>query len=147
MCLFFLLFLAACRAPEEGRWFRVRYVPDGDTVQLSGGTWVRYIGIDTPEMNYKRGRPEPYARQAMVFNRRLVEGKRIRLEFDTERRDRYGRLLAYVYLEDGTFVNAELIRRGCARILTIPPNVRYADRFQALEREAREAGRGLWSAP
>jgi micrococcal nuclease len=72
-----------------------------------------------------------------------VAGRHVRLVYDAERRDRYGRLLAYVY-RDSLFVNAELVRAGYARTLTIPPNVRFAPRFAQLAREAREHGRGLW---
>ncbi|MFA5005554.1 MAG: thermonuclease family protein, partial [Candidatus Omnitrophota bacterium] len=74
----------------------------------------------------------------------LVEGKKVKLEFDIERRDRYGRLLAYAYLEDGTFVNAEIIRQGYASLMTYPPNVKYADMFLKLYQEARVNKRGLW---
>lgn len=122
----------------------VQRVVDGDTVVLTNHEPVRYIGMDTPELHHP-GKPiQPYAREAKEFNRHLVEGKPVRLEFDVERHDKYRRLLAYVYLEDGTFVNAELVRQGYARILTIPPNVKYADLFLKYQREAREAGRGLW---
>lgn len=126
------------------RWEFVRRVLDGDTVLLASGERVRYIGVDTPEM-HRRGKPvEPYAREAKEFNRRLVEGKWVRLELDLEQRDRYGRLLAYVYLEGGTFVNAELLRYGYARLMTIPPNVKHGELFSRLQKEAREAKRGLW---
>ena len=117
---------------------------DGDTVVLVGGERVRYIGIDTPELHHPKKPVERYAREAKEFNRRLVEGKKIRLETDVERRDKYGRLLAYVFLEDGRFVNAELIKEGYAQLLTIPPNVRYVDLFTGLQKQARENKRGLW---
>lgn len=117
-------------------------VIDGDTIELADGEHVRYIGMDTPEM-----RPvEAYAKAATEANRELVEGKTVRLVLDVEKRDRYGRLLAYVYV-DGTFVNAELVRRGLAQVATYPPNVRHQDHFLKLQRQAREAGRGLWSDP
>lgn len=88
-----------------------------------------------------------YGARASAFNERLVGGARVRLVRDVEERDRFGRLLAYVYREpDGLFVNAELARRGYARPLRIAPDVRHAERFAALAREARSAGRGLWSA-
>jgi micrococcal nuclease len=122
----------------------VERVVDGDTVVLAGGERLRYIGVDTPELHHPRKPVERYAREAKEFNRRLVEGKKVRLEWDAQRRDRYQRLLAYVFLEDGTFVNAELIRQGYAHVLTIPPNVKYADQFVRLQTEAREAKRGLW---
>ncbi len=115
-------------------------VIDGDTIELLDGERVRYIGMDTPEM-----RPvEAWAKAATEANRELVEEQMVRLVLDVEERDRYGRLLAYVYVDD-TFVNAELVRRGLAQVSTYPPNVRHEDHFLKLQREAREAGRGLWS--
>ena len=123
----------------------VQRVVDGDTAVLAGGERVRYIGIDTPELHHPTKPVQPYAREAKEFNKRMVEGKRVRLEYDVQRRDRYNRLLAYVYLEDGTFVNAELVRQGYAQLLTIPPNVKHADLFVQLQKEARAAGRGLWA--
>ena len=117
---------------------------DGDTVLLADGERVRYIGMDTPELHHPRKPVQPYAREAWEFNRKLVEGRKVRLEFDVERRDRYGRLLAYVFLEDGRFVNAELVKEGYAQLLTIPPNVKYVDLFVGLQRQAREAKKGLW---
>jgi micrococcal nuclease len=126
----------------------VTRVVDGDTVevQLDGDEEdVRYIGVDTPE-TVKPGEPVGcFGPQASAFNHRLVEGKRVRLVFGAERRDVYGRLLAYVYL-DGRFVNAELVRRGLARTLTIPPNDRFAAKLKRLEIAAARAGRGLWGA-
>lgn len=126
----------------------VTRVVDGDTVEvrLGGETEdVRYIGVDTPE-TVKPGAPvDCFGPQASAFNHRLVEGRRVRLVLGEERRDVYGRLLAYVYLGD-RFVNAELVRRGLARTLTIPPNDRYAARFERLEIAASRAGRGLWGA-
>ena len=123
---------------------QVRRVVDGDTVVLTSGERVRYIGMDTPELHHPRKPVQPYAREAMEYNRNLVEGKVIRMEFDVDRYDRYGRLLAYVYLSDGTFVNAELVRQGYAQLLTIPPNVKHTDLFVKFQREARENNRGLW---
>ncbi len=122
----------------------VQRVVDGDTVVLDTRERVRYIGMDTPELHHPRKPVQAYAREAMEFNRNLVEGRKIRLEFDVERHDKYGRLLAYVYLEDGTFVNAQLVRQGYAQLLTIPPNVKYVEVFRKYQQEAREAGRGLW---
>jgi micrococcal nuclease len=128
----------------------VTRVVDGDTIHVDlGGSdeTVRYIGIDTPE-SVKPGTPvQCFAQQASAANARLVRGQDVRLRFDAERRDRYGRLLAYVYrADDGRFVNAQLLRDGDARTLRIPPNVRYAARFSALADAARRADRGLWKA-
>jgi micrococcal nuclease len=84
-------------------------------------------------------------KRAAEFTRNLVEGKRVRLEFDVERHDKYGRILAYVYLvDDGTFVNAKIIEEGYASLMTYPPNVKYADEFVKLYRQARENNLGLW---
>ncbi len=115
-------------------------VIDGDTIELADGEHVRYIGIDTPEM-----RPvEAWAEAATAANRELVEGRVVRLELDVQERDRYGRLLAYVWAGD-VLVNEELVRRGLAQVSTYPPDVRYEQRFLAAQRAARQAGRGLWS--
>lgn len=116
-------------------------VVDGDTivVEIDGRRErVRYIGIDTPEMNDQREAIVARARDATGANEQLVGGKSVRLEFDVQRRDKYGRLLAYVWVGE-TMVNEELVREGFAELLTIPPNVKYADRLAETYREAREA--------
>ena len=128
---------------------RVERVVDGDTivVRLDGRSErVRYIGVDTPESVKPGERVQCFGKAAAAENRRLVEGRRVRLVEDAEARDRYGRLLAYVYrASDGLFVNAELVRRGYARPLTIPPNVAHEGEIARLASAARHAGRGLWS--
>jgi micrococcal nuclease len=134
---------------ERGDTARVVRVVDGDTIRVelpSGEQAVRYIGIDTPE-SVKPGAPvECFAKRASAFNARLVEGERVRLVRDVEERDRYGRLLAYVYrARDGLFVNAELVRRGYATVATFPPNIAHEREFRRLARKARMSGRGLWS--
>jgi micrococcal nuclease len=131
------------------RVLKVVRIVDGDTIVVSsGGTTekVRYIGVDTPE-DVKPGTPvQCFSRAAAAFNRRLVLGQRVRLVADAESHDRYGRSLFYVYRSsDGLFVNAELVKRGYARTLTIPPNVAHAAEFGRLASSARRAGRGLWS--
>ena len=132
---------------------RVVRVVDGDTIRVrldrpAGTRTIRYIGVDTPE-SVKPGTPvQCFAEAASALNRRLVAGRRVVLELGRERRDRYGRLLAYVYVTDGVrkLVNAELVRRGYARTLTIPPNTDYARRFAALQRQAHARLLGLWRA-
>src|SRR3954470_6404280 len=128
----------------------VTRVVDGDTVHVRIGgddEAVRYIGVDTPETVKPDTPVQCFGKAASAYNHRLVEGQPVRLRFDAERRDRYGRLLAYVYrARDGLFVNAALVRGGYARTLTIPPNVAHAEEFRRLASVARRAGRGLWSA-
>ncbi len=134
---------------------RVVRVVDGDTIVASvegDDQYVRYIGVDTPE-TVKPGAPvQCYGPQASEENHRLVEGRTVRLVFDRERRDDYGRLLAYVYAgaEHGTkgsrFVNATLVRRGYARTLTIAPNTAHVRLLGRLQARAGGAGRGLWGA-
>jgi micrococcal nuclease len=112
---------------------------------LVNGEKIRYLGIDTPETRFSPRGPQYYADEATAANRRLVQGKNVRLEFDVERRDIYGRLLAYVFV-DTVFVNAELVRGGYARTLFFSPNNRYRALLSKLERESREAGLGMWAA-
>ena len=121
---------------------RVTKHTDGDTLWLSGIGKVRLIGIDTPEVS---GQAECYGREASAFVERTVPvGSEVRYRLGVDERDRYGRALAYVWLEDGRFLNRLLVARGYAQPLTVPPNVEYADRFARVARRAREAGRGLW---
>ena len=133
----------------RGESARVVRVVDGDTIRVryrGAEEPVRYIGIDTPE-SVKPGTPvECFAKRASAFNAKLVDGERVRLVTDVEARDRYGRLLAYVYrASDDLFVNAELVRRGYATVATFPPNVRHEGLFRRLAERARMSERGLWS--
>lgn len=137
---------------------RVKRVVDGDTLLLDNGERVRLIGIDTPEVHQsdklfrdsqRSGEDirtiQEMGKRSSEFTRELVEGKFVRLEFDVEKQDKYNRLLAYVYLvDDGIFVNAEIIREGYASLLSIPPNIKYADEFQRLYQDARVQRKGLW---
>ncbi len=134
----------------------VERVVDGDTLVCSGEK-VRLIGIDTPESSFNRrvfkqkiwGTPKEvlsYGRRAKLFVKGLVPpGTRVKLEFDLQKRDRYGRLLAYVWLPDGRMLNEVILREGYASLLTIPPNVKYVERFRRAYRYAVENKRGLWS--
>jgi micrococcal nuclease len=129
---------------------RVSRVVDGDTIHVAlarGDEDVRYIGIDTPETHHPGMGIQCYGAAATTFNAHLIAGQRVRLVPGVEQRDRYGRLLAYVYrMRDGLLVNAELARDGYARAMAIAPNTRLAARFGSLIEQARRAGRGLWGA-
>jgi micrococcal nuclease len=126
----------------------VARVIDGDTIEVAGGERVRLIGVDTPETKDPNRPVGCFGKEASAFTASLLPaGTKVRLVGDAEQRDRYGRLLAYVYRRaDGLFVNAELLRRGFGQLLTIPPNVAHTDEFAAIARQAREAAQGLWAA-
>lgn len=137
------------RKQPTGTPVYVSRVVDGDTIEVTmpnGRTEdVRYIGVDTPE-TVAPGEPVGcFGPKASAFNEALVEGRRARLRFDEERRDYYGRLLAYVYV-GGRFVNAELLKRGLARAIYYSPNGAFRYRFEEIARRAGRSGRGLWGA-
>ena len=150
-CLVLLLILlpAPVSSQSDPAVVQVVRVIDGDTIQVCciarKREKVRYIGINTPETKHPTKGVEYYGKEAAKANRKLVEDKTVILTFDVEQRDRYGRLLAYVFLEDGTFVNAWLVEHGFAQVMTVPPNVKHQELFLKIQREAREGRRGLWT--
>jgi micrococcal nuclease len=121
----------------------VKRVIDGDTVELITGEKVHLIGVDTPKTKDPRKPVQYFGKVATTFTQRLVEGKRVRLAYDQQHQDKYGRTLAYVYLDDGTFVSAEIIKQGHGFAYMRFP-FKFLEEFRQLEREAREVGRGLW---
>ncbi len=129
---------------------RVVWVVDGDTIHVRVGSRlekVRYIGINAPEIPHERRWWREGGAQAHAANRQLVAGQTVRLELDLVHRDAHGRLLTYARVRRGptwVMANAEMVRQGLAQVMTIPPNVKYRELLLALQREAREAGRGLW---
>ncbi|MDX5321544.1 MAG: thermonuclease family protein [Bacteroidota bacterium] len=157
--LIFLLILEACvepgpaeKAENKTRWFPVTQVIDGDTFWINDGSekWkkVRFIGIDCPETRKTRKKEVGYyGKEAKEYVQKRLNGQSVRLEFDVDQTDQYGRLLAYVYLKDGTFLNAELVEMGFAEVMTIPPNVAHADEFIGLQKHARGNRIGMWSEP
>jgi micrococcal nuclease len=119
-------------------------VVDGDTVVLAGGVRVRVLGIDAPEME-RDGQPADFlAHQAKAALAELILNRTVGLEYDRLRYDRYGRLLAYLFLPDHTLVNAELVRLGLARVYLISPNLRYQKELLVAQQEAIGAQRGVW---
>lgn len=138
------------RQNTSEEYYRVTKVVDGDTFWIDDGSEsglkIRLIGVDAPETR-RSARKEigHYGEKAKLFLTELLLYKDIRLEYDVSLKDRYGRTLAYVYLRDGTFVNALLIKEGYATVLTIPPNVEHADEFVNHQRQARKKGKGLWA--
>ena len=150
------LFVTACSdvtsptSPDDDTNAAVVRVVDGDTVDVRIADRVervRLIGIDTPESVRPDSPVECYGPEASAFTTQLLPaGTRVRLERDLEPRDPYDRLLAYVFLADGTFVNLEIVRTGHATVLPIEPNTTHSARFAVAEREARDVRAGMWAA-
>ncbi len=141
VCLLFFLLQQASWADS---WNQVKWVVDGDTVVLDKGQKVRYIGINAPELAYDDRKAEPYGEESKQFNALLVDRKKVCLEFDKERFDQYKRLLAYVFLGNGTFVNAEILSNGYAYLLHYRPNLKYDSMLLQAQRSAMSAKRGIW---
>src|SRR4051812_22007805 len=140
---------APASAPiPAGERTAVERVVDGDTIVVNGGTRIRLIGMDTPETKDPRKPVQCFGEEASRRAESLLpDGEAVVLVYDVDLFDRYGRTLAYVYrARDGLFVNESLVRDGYAVAYPVPPNVEHADEFVAAQREARTAGRGLWSA-
>jgi micrococcal nuclease len=137
LILFFLL------STSHAEIYKVKRVIDGDTLLLINGERVRLIGVDTPETKHPQKPVQYFGREAYLFTKEMVDGKEAQFEFDRQKRDRYGRLLAYVYLLDGTFLNAEIIKQGYGFAYTRFP-FKYMEEFRRYEREARDKRKGLW---
>lgn len=143
---------AEAQKKQAFRYYPVLRVIDGDTFRIFDGSRkgevIRLIGVDAPESrNTGKKVKSEFGVISARYLEKLIAGKKVRLEYDVDKKDRYGRTLAYVYLQDGTFVNAELVKNGYANIMTVPPNVKYQELFLKLERRARSRNRGLWGTP
>ena len=141
---FILLLTFHAEGGRAGEWVTVKRVNDGDTVQLTDGRRVRYIGVNAPEINHERNTAEPFGFEARARNIELLGSRRIRLEFDIERFDDYGRTLAYVFLPDGSMVNEKLLQSGLAYCLYWMPNVKYEARLLKAQRQAMQNRCGMW---
>ena len=133
-------------SPVPSGFIKVTRVVDGDTIVVDGNLKVRFIGVNTPETVDPRRAVQCFGHEASDYNKSLLEGKAVRLVKDISETDKYGRLLRYVYMEDGTFVNLALVSNGYAQVNTYPPDVAHAHEFQAAQAEAKAARRGLWGA-
>ena len=155
--LLFILFFSGVSCNENPKQekkndgtFAVKKISDGDTFWSYNGTdegeKIRLIGVDAPESrNVFKKKQGYFGIEAKEYLTNLLKGKRVRLEYDVDHTDQYGRTLAYVYLQDGIFLNADLVKSGYAMVMTVPPNVKYADEFVKLQQDARENNRGLWN--
>ena len=149
LLIFFFVSISHLPAQSSGNWYQVSKVVDGDTFWIINAKGqeekIRLIGVDAPESR-KTGKKEVgfYGKESKAYLEGILTEKKVRLEYDVSKYDRYKRTLAYVYLENGTFLNAHLIKNGYASVMTVPPNVKYADLFVKLQKEAREKKRGLW---
>jgi micrococcal nuclease len=143
--LSFSLFSLVILLTAQAQWRICTRVIDGDTIVLDGQETIRLIGVDTPETKDPRKPVQYFGQEAYEFTRKLVEGKKVRLEYDQDRVDKYGRTLAYVYLEDGSHVNAQIILMGYGHAYTVYP-FKYMEAFRNYEKVARESGLGLWAS-
>ena len=148
--LFTFLFFLAQAQLQENAWYKVSKITDGDTFYVitssSEKFKIRLIGIDAPETRNVgvKVRKEYFGTEAKIFVTQLLKNKKVKLTFDVQKTDRYGRVLAYVYLENGIFLNQYLVEKGYAVVSTFPPNVKYVEVFTKAEKLARNKKLGLW---
>ncbi len=133
-----------CGIAWSSSFVLVRWVDDGDTVVLADGRRVRYCGINAPEVAHKERPAQRFGPEARDVNRKLVFKRPVRLELGREKHDQYGRVLAYLFLKDGTFVNAELVKSGCAHYVFRRPNKKYDSLLLRLQQEAMAKKVGMW---
>jgi micrococcal nuclease len=144
MMLFIWVTLACISLASADTFYSVRRVYDGDTIELENGTHVRYIGINAPEIAHQDKSGEPFGPESQAFNEKIVLSKPVRIQGDQEISDQYNRRLAYVFLQDGTFVNQEIVRNGLAHVLYISPNTTHDAALLKSQQEAMKAGKGMW---
>ena len=148
--LFTFLFFFAQAQLQENTWYKVSKITDGDTFYVTTSSSEKYkirlIGIDAPETRNVgvKVRKEYFGTEAKIFVTQLLKNKKVKLTFDVQKTDRYGRILAYVYLENGVFLNQYLVENGFAVVATFPPNVKFVEVFTKAEKSARNKKLGLW---
>lgn len=148
--LFTFLFFFAQAQLQENTWYKVSKITDGDTFYVTTSSSEKYkirlIGIDAPETRNVgvKVRKEYFGTEAKIFVTQLLKNKKVKLTFDVQKIDRYGRILAYAYLENGVFLNQYLVENGFAVVSTFPPNVKFVEKFAQAERNARKLNLGMW---
>ena len=138
---------ASCKVDRFDLSSTVKFVYDGDTIRLKTGERVRLIGINTPELGHNDQKPQPYSWEAKKQLIQLLRqhDNRVKLRYDVQKKDKYNRLLAHLYLNDGVSVSEWLLEKGLATTLTVPPNTWQYSCYMAAEKRARVAKRGIWS--
>ncbi len=129
----------------QSRWVEAATVFDGDTFQTRAGEKVRLLGINTPEVARGKEPGQTLGKKAKQRLQQLISGKTVRMQFDADKKDRYGRTLAHIFLRNGTWINEQLLREGMAHVYTFTPNFRWAATLLRAEIEARSAKRGIWN--
>lgn len=148
--LFTFLFFFAQAQLQENTWYKVSKITDGDTFYVTTSSSEKYkirlIGIDAPETRNVgvKFRKEYFGTEAKIFVTQLLKNKKVKLTFDVQKTDRYGRVLTYVYLENGIFLNQYLVEKGYAVVSTFSPNVKFVEKFTQAERNARKLKLGMW---
>jgi micrococcal nuclease len=130
-------------------FYSIKKFVDGDTYWIDDGSEdgvkIRLIGIDAPEpRNYFKLKEEPFGKESSRYIKELIYDQKVRVELDIQERDRYGRVLAYCYLPDGRMVNEEMVKAGFAMVMTVPPNLKYQEKFLTAQQYARENKMGMW---
>ncbi len=130
---------------SQDKWVTVKRVIDGDTFVTRKGEKVRLLGMNTPETQHRSSPAQPFGKEAKALLTRLIAGQQVRLSFDLEKQDKYQRSLAHVYLRDGLWVNAEILRLGLAHVYTFVPNISAAKKLLIVEQKARQTNKGMWT--
>ena len=146
----FLFFLQFNAQLKQGVFYKIWYVNDGDTFMVRDENLVKYkirlIGIDAPEsVNWGKKKVQLFGYESKMYVTNLLKNKKVKLTFDVQKTDRYGRILAYAYLENGVFLNQYLVENGFAVVATFPPNVKFVEVFTKAEKSARNKKLGLWN--
>lgn len=138
-------FLSSPLRAQDYLYGTVKFVPDGDTIILKSGVSVRYIGIDCPEMNHKKSSPQPFAKEARSFNEKLVKGKKLKIVFGSQKKDRFQRVLGYVYLPNGRMVNELILEKGMGWVYFHKDNLELNSKFLLIQKTAYKNKQGIWS--
>lgn len=145
LSIFILVFLNTAMVSGGEIYSKPGFIPDGDTIFLKSGEKIRYIGVDTPEMNHKKGKPQLFAREAREFNKSITKGKRLRILLGNKKKDRFNRYLGYVYLPDGRMVNELILKKGMGWFYYHRDNSKFNSKLMKSQKKAMRSKIGIWS--